>query len=272
MHALLHTHETDQPIAFFSGAYGNLPALRACLADADAQGASLKVFLGDATGCCGHSDETIQMLLEQCQVLIAGNLEEQAAIGSLSCGCGYGEGEDNRLSCQAHAYSLESLGEESRLQISQWPQSGVIATPFGRILLCHGSPDQNNEFLYESQLDDARLTAWLTENDCAAMACTHTGLPWVRQLAGQRVAFNAGVVGKPDHDGDPAVHYALLRWQGGKPIVTLQRVEYDQRAWVTQLRAEGIDEIFLSPLETGVWTVGVASLPEVERGRAPLAG
>ena len=33
MHALLHTHETDQPIAFFSGAYGNLPALRACTGD-----------------------------------------------------------------------------------------------------------------------------------------------------------------------------------------------------------------------------------------------
>jgi diadenosine tetraphosphatase ApaH/serine/threonine PP2A family protein phosphatase len=266
---VLYTHSSDQPIAFFGGAYGNLPALTACLKDAEANGASLNVFFGDATGCCGHSDETIQILTAQCQVRIAGNLEEQAAIGSLSCGCGYGEGEDNRLSCQAHAYSLESLSEDSRLEISRWPQSGVLATPHGRILLCHGSPDQNNEFLYESQLSDTRLTAWLNDLNCVAMACTHTGLPWIRQLTSDRVAFNAGVVGKPDHDGDPAVHYAMLRWHGGKPTVELKRVEYDHHAWVAQLRDEGVDDVFLSPLETGIWTVGVASLPEAERARSP---
>lgn len=267
MTALLHSHTSDNAIAFFGGSYGNLPGLSACINDATAQLSSLNVFLGDATGCCGHSDKVIDMLIEKCQVFIAGNHEIQAAAGELICGCGYESAEDEQLSCDAHAYAMHSLREDQQKLIGTWPETGIIDTPHGRILLCHGSPDRNNEFLYESQLNDQRLEAWLDEHDCTVLACTHTGLPWVRYLPGGRVAFNAGVTGKPDHDGDTAVHYARLTWKRGHPRVDIQRVEYDHMAWAQQLAADGVDEVFLTPLQTGWWTVGEASLPSVERGR-----
>jgi hypothetical protein len=50
--------------AALGGAYGNLFALRACLDDAAAQGAELRAFLGDAIGCCGHSDAVVAMVRE----------------------------------------------------------------------------------------------------------------------------------------------------------------------------------------------------------------
>mgnify|MGYP000086890701 CR=1 FL=1 len=260
-------HHDGGPIAFLGGAYGNVPALTACLDDAQQQGAALRVFLGDATGCCGHSDTTIDLLREYCQVHIAGNHEVQAAAGELTCGCGYGSGEDERLSCAAHAYAMHSLRADQRKLIASWPLTGLITTPHGRILLCHGSPDRNNEFLYESQIDEPRLEAWLDAHDAVGLACTHTGLPWVRYLAGGRFALNAGVVGKPDHDGDPAVHYALLRWIGGQPRIGIQRVAYRHALWADQLAVEGVDPVFLEPLRTGWWTVGEASLPPAESAR-----
>jgi arsenite methyltransferase len=269
MTTLLHTHDNDGAIAFFGGVYGNVPGLSACLQHAAQQQSALNVFLGDATGCCGHSDKAIDLLVEQCDVFIAGNHEIQAAAGELMCGCGYESGEDEQLSCDAHAYAMHSLRADQQALIGTWPETGIVDTPHGRMLLCHGSPDRNNEFLYESQLDDARLEAWLDQHDCEVLACTHTGLPWVRYLPGGRVAFNAGVVGKPDHDGDTAVHYARLTWKRGHARVEIQRVQYDHTAWAAQLASEGVEEVYLSPLRTGWWTVGEASLPPVERARRP---
>jgi hypothetical protein len=45
-------------------------------------------------------------------------------------------------------------------------------------------------------------------------------------------------------------------------------VIYDHRAWVAQLKREGVDAIFTEPLRTGWWTTGVKSLPAPEKGRA----
>ena len=78
-------------------------------------------------------------------------------------------------------------------------------------------------------------------------------------------SVNCGAVGKPDHDGDTAVHYAVLDALGGTYDAEIRRVPYDHPAWASQLRNEGVDSVFVEPLLTGVWTTGVASLPEAEQ-------
>jgi hypothetical protein len=138
----------------------------------------------------------------------------------------------------------------------------------------YGSPDRINEFLYESELDENRMTGWLQKHSAGALGCRHTGLPWTRRLSGGLLAFNCGAVGKPDHDGDPAVHYAFLQTPADQQWnVTIRRVEYDHRQWVGRLEQEGVDPIFAEPLRTGWWTTGVAGLPAIERqGSAARAG
>jgi len=256
-------------IAVMGGAYGNVPALRACLEHAASRGCTHHVFLGDATGCCGHSDECLRLIRERFQTLVAGNHEQEAAAGSESCGCGYTNAEDERYSCLAHQYAMDSLSDELRTWIARWPDLGLLETPAGNVLLCHGSPDRTNEFLYESQLDPHRLEAWLARYGAVALACTHTGLPWIRPLDAGRLALNVGAVGKADHDGDPAVHYAVLSVTPRGLHPTLERVTYDATAWADQLDREGVDKVFTEPLRTGWWTVGVHSLPETERSRRP---
>jgi predicted phosphodiesterase len=257
-----------QRLALMGGVYGNVPALRACLADAHRQGCDLYVFLGDATGCCGHSDEALLLLRQNFQVLVQGNHEEEAIAGSEDCGCGYGDVEDEKYGCMAHQYAMDSLSEESRRWMDSWRKNAVIELASGRLLLCHGSPDRINEFLYESELNEARLENWLHANSAQALACTHTGLPWIRQLVNGRFAVNCGSAGKPDNDGDPAVHYAVLNATINPWQISIRRVEYDCRAWAEQLDREGVDAIFTEPLRTGWWTTGVKSLPGFERERA----
>ncbi len=266
---ILRTYRYDgpAPLALMGGIYGNVPALQASLADARRCGAVFFAFLGDMTGCCGHSDEAITRVRRYFQVIIAGNHEQKAAEGALVCGCGYSNPDDEKYGCLAFRYAMDSLSAESREWLKTLPDMATIETAHGRILICHGSPAQTNEFLYESLLDDARLEGWLEEYGAIVLGCTHTGLPWVRRLHCARFAVNCGVVGKSDHDGDPAVHYALIKPGGGGFEVEIRRVAYDHESWARQLEAEGVDQIFVTPLRTGIWTTGVASMPASEQKR-----
>ncbi|HEY9880390.1 MAG TPA: metallophosphoesterase [Leptolyngbyaceae cyanobacterium] len=255
-------------IAAMGGTYGNLPALRACLQDAQANGCDVRLFLGDAIGCCGHSDEVVELIRQNFEVLVAGNHEQQAAAGATTCGCGYASPKDERISCLAFERSLADLNEANRQWLGTWPDFALLNTVAGRILLCHGSPAQTNEFLYESELDPAKLNHWLDEHQAIGFICTHSGLPWIRHLENGCFAVNCGVVGKPDHDGDPAVHYAVLTLAEGKVEIEMRRVDYDYLSWAKTLQQEGVDPVFIEPLRTGIWTTGISSLPRVERERA----
>ena len=84
------------------GAYGNVPALEACIRHARSRGCDPLAFTGDATGCCGHSDETLEVIRQNFSILVAGNHEQQAAAGSEACGCNYASAEDERYGCLAH--------------------------------------------------------------------------------------------------------------------------------------------------------------------------
>lgn len=255
-------------LAVMGGAYGNLSALDACLADSAAMGAELRAFLGDSIGCCGHSNEVVDKIRRGFDLFVAGNHEQQAVAGSKSCGCGYSSPDDEKISCEAFEIAVEALSEDSRQWLATWPNARIVDLEGGSVLLCHGSPGYTSEFLYEAELDDLRLEAWLDHFKVRGFICTHSGLPFIRNLRNGRFAVNCGVVGKPDHDADPAVHYAWIDLpKDGGPAIEIRRVSYDHEQWAQKMEGAGIDPIFVEPIRTGVWTSGVASLPFSERYR-----
>jgi hypothetical protein len=254
-------------LAVMGGAYGNVPAFTACLQHAYSLDCDGFAFIGDATGCCGHSDEIVQLVRDHCPILVAGNLEQKAVAGSTECGCNYASAEDEYYGSLAHQYAMKSLSEENRAWLGTWPDLGKLETTAGTILLSHGSPAQTNEFLFESELDLARLERWLDEFEAVGFVCTHSGFPWIRRLSDGRFAVNCGVAGKPDHDHDAAVHYATIDLRDLQ--LQIQRVEYDHLAWVDQLDVEGVDDLFTIPIRNGVWTCGILSMPPTERVLRP---
>jgi len=265
-HAMPIDCRNARKIAVFAGAYGNVPAMKACIEDAKSKQCDRLAFIGDAIGCCGHSNEILDLINTSMAIRVAGNHEQQAVLGQESCGCGYTSRDDELLGCQAFALATGELDACHRKALAHWPNELMLDSACGRILLCHGSPDRTNEFLYESQLDHLRLRKWLEQRDVIGFVCSHSGLPWIRSVDSSGFAVNCGVVGKPDHDGDTAVHYAILDCsRTGMICVTIESVTYDARAWAMQLRQQGVPEIFITPLETGIWTTGVKSLPESQR-------
>jgi len=257
-------------LAVMGGSYGNVPALTACLAHAQQIGCDGFAFIGDATGCCGHSDETIQLIRNHFQFLVAGNYEQKAASNEEDCGCNYANDEDNLYGSIAHQWAMRTLSDANRAWLGTWPDLAILNTHGGKILLCHGSPTQTNEFLYESEIDESRFERWLDAFGASGFVCGHSGFPWIRSLGGQRFAMNCGVCGKPDHDHDAAVHYATVEWHpGSEPGLNLQRVEYDHLAWADQLDGEGVDDVFTIPVRNGVWTCGLQSMPATERVLRP---
>lgn len=257
-------------LAAMGGAYGNVPALTACLEHAREAGCTDFAFLGDATGCCGHSDDTLAIIRANFSLLVAGNHEQKAAVGEEDCGCNYADAEDNHYGGIAHRWAMRSLSDENRAWLGSWPDLAILRTDAGNVLLCHGSPAQTNEFLYESTLDDGRLVEWLRTFNARGLICTHTGFPWIRHLPDGLFAVNCGVCGKPDHDHDAAVHYATVELKpDAPPALNIERVEYDHLAWADQLDAEGVDDVFTIPIRNGVWTCGLMSMPATERVLRP---
>lgn len=257
------THVTAATrLAVLGCAYGNVPALAACLDDAIAAGAGIAVFAGDALGFCGHAAEIVALVRTRCAVVVAGNHDQEGAAGSTLCGCGHADATDEALSCAASARQGEGLDDEDRSWLAALPPSALVTTPAGAVLICHGSPERTNEFLYGARFDAVRVGRWLDASGAVGLVCSHTGLPWRRVLPDRRWAVNCGSAGKPDHDGDAAVHYALI--DVASATIAIRRVVYDHRAWVARLIGEGFDERFLAPLLTGRWAWGSRGIPAGE--------
>src|SRR5580658_1794935 len=239
-----HPSKFPRKLAVMGGSYGNLAALESCLNDADRIDATLKAFIGDSIGCCAHSNEVVKMIRDGFDLFVAGNHEQQAVLGSKSCGCGYSSADDEKISCEAFELATAGLNTESREWLGTWPGEKIVDLEGGRVLLCHGSPGYTSEFLYEAELDNLRLEAWLDRFGVRGFICTHSGLPFIRHLADGRFAVNCGVVGKPDHDGDTAVHYAVIDLPAtGESNIDIRRVSYDHEGWALAMEFAGIADI-----------------------------
>lgn len=253
----VHLHA--RRVAVIGCIYGNVPALEACLTDAREAGCDAVLCAGDVLGFCGHAAETLALVERSCAVVIAGNHEREVVAGTGLCGCGHADPEDERRSCAASARQADGLEVADLLRIARWPTQMVVDLPQGALLLCHGSPDRINEFLHQESVERARLRGWLKDAGAQVLACTHTGVPWSLDLTEGLMAVNVGAVGKPDHDGDAAVHYAII--EPARPSAQIRRVAYDHHAWAARLVDEGVEPVVANQLVTGRWAWGTSTLP-----------
>ncbi len=145
-----------------------------------------------------------------------------------------------------------------------------------RFLLCHGSPRQTNEFLWESATSTHFLDRLSDEHDADVILGTHTGIHWQRDLKGGRRFINVGVLGRPENDGTANVWYTIVdidtgNRDAGQPASSV-RVEfvplrYDHERLAAEMRGEGLPDEFVETVLTGWWTTCLAVLPGKERRR-----
>ncbi len=198
--------------------HGNLPALDAVLADAEAVGADRWLLGGDYALFGAWPAETVTRLKGLDATWIRGNGERWT-----------GSPDDAPEAVRgAIEYSRKSLGPDLVQELAALPESWRDDDT----LYCHGSPASDvRSFRPDPADDEPELLARLSDG-VTRLVFGHTHLPFRRKAAGGPELINPGSVGMP-WDGDPRAAYAILPSDGS---VVYRRVAYDHRASADAVR------------------------------------
>jgi hypothetical protein len=253
-------------IAVFGGVYSNHLALRETLRDAVARGAEALFCLGDLGAFGPHPDKAFPPLRKYGVRPMQGNYDMSLAQGRDDCFCGYTDPRDNHFARLSYQYTFRNTSAAHKAWMGTWPREIRVTLGEHRVLMCHGSPRQINEFLWETGTPTGLLERFCRDYDTDVLCFTHTGIKWHRALPSGRYAVNVGAIGRPENDGTPAVWYTLLTADPDLGVEFVP-VDYDHETLAREMAREGLPDEFIETMRTGWWTCCLESLPLKERAR-----
>jgi predicted phosphodiesterase len=254
-------------IAVLGGIYSNYLALQAALGDIGRRGVDAIYCLGDLGAFGPHPDRVYPLLHEYDVHCIQGNYDNSLARDLSDCQCGYTDPRDNHFARISYQYTYSKTSSENRRWLGTLPSEIRLELGSRRALLCHGSPRQQNEFLWESTSSTAFLRHLFEQYKTDVILATHTGIKWHRRIDEQRHFINVGVLGRPENDGSNEVYYSLLEILPSGLDATFIPVQYDHHRLAWEMRSERLPEEFIETILTGWWTTCLEILPSKERRR-----
>ena len=193
-------------VAALYDVHGNLPALRAVLADPRCAAADVVVSGGDVSA--GPMPlEVLRLLEERGAVYVRGNADRAL------------EGWPATQLTDAQHEVLRSWASTLTLQLEG----------LGEVLFCHSTPRSEDDLVTRVTPEEEVAEA-LGAVSANVVVCGHTHVQFDRQIAGTRLV-NAGSVGMP-YEGRTAAFWALLG-----PEVELVWTPYDVAEAVAEIRA-----------------------------------
>jgi len=247
--------------AILSDVHGNLPALEAVLEDIERRSdVDATYHLGDLVGYAPWPNEVVELLFARGIAGVAGNYDSTTATRYAHCGCRSESPEQEALSHQSYAWTLDHVSEATRRRLAGLPFR-IDLRPAGghtagrKAALVHGAPTLNTLYWTEDRPDDfcrqMAARSGLGEGD--AILFGHTHLPWSREVEGILVV-NTGSVGRPK-DGDPRACYVLLEAPGDASPATWRvqhvRVPYDVERAARAVQASELPDAFAAQLREG---------------------
>lgn len=240
-----------QRLAVLSDIHGNIAALEAVMADAEVQGITDFVNLGDIVSGPLWPAETADFLMRYDWPTIAGNHERQLLT------------QARDVMGASDAYAAATLGDAHRRWLAALPTS---CTYSAAIFLCHGTPSSDLAYCLETVEPDSVRAASAAEVIArtgavrhALTLCGHTHVPRAIRLSDGRQVANPGSVGLQAYDwdvpyyhaienGDPKARYAIVE---PDLRITFRAIDYDHHAAAAKARKEGRDDWAIA-LEQGV--------------------
>ena len=218
-------------IAVISDVHGNLPALKAVLADIETRGADLTVNLGDCVTSPLWPKETFEALQSLALPTVRGNHDRWIE-----------ELPEDRLS-PAGKFARNALASEQRRALHSLPSRLDLGDG---ILACHGTPDDDSTYLLEELLDDGRFvparrgvleTRLENASGARVVLCGHSHRQAIIHGPSGCLILNPGSVGCPVFADipvapnleyrSPHARYAILTKRGGTWQVELIALDYD---------------------------------------------
>ena len=267
-------------LAFFGGLYSNYLALETAVSDARRRSVDAMYCLGDLGAFGPHPDRVFPLLSGNSIPCVQGNYDDSIGNELNNCQCGYTDPKDNYFAQISYDYTLANTSDDNKNWLRDLPNGLRLSIDGLEIQLCHGSPRRTNEFLWESTTSTAFLDRLCRDHDADVIVGTHSGIHWERELAHGRRYINAGVLGRPENDGQTCVWYTLIRTghdadpdavpcsmkSRAVPIsVDFVPIEYDYRRLAEEMRRENLPEEFVEAVLTGWWTTCLEVLPSRER-------
>lgn len=214
-------------IALFSDIHANLPALEAFFVSVEQQKPDAIYCLGDLVGYNVWPNEVINEIRRRGIPTISGNYDYGVGRSSDDCGCAYKTEKEKANGAVSIAFTNQMVGVEERAYLRTLPAHIRVEYERLNLLLVHGSPRRNNEYLFEDRDEKSMLRIM---GDADIMCFGHTHKPYHRVFReGERYrhAINVGSVGKPK-DGDTRGCWVLLEIdEMGFVRVEMVRFEYD---------------------------------------------
>lgn len=250
--------------ALLSDIHGNLHALDACLAHAQAHGAERIAILGDLVGYGAFPSEVVarcQSLQNEGAIVLRGNHEELIQSHHINA-----RNLTPSLGSQTAEWTHHQLSPAQRF----WLEILPLTVQVEHMLMVHASADAPERWRY---VEDERTASLSLDAACANPQVryvfgghVHHQSLYYRGAGRQLMAFKPtagipiptpkhrqwiatiGSVGQP-RDGNPRAMYALFDSTAEK--LTFHRVAYDHRAAARAVREAGLPEFFAQRLETG---------------------
>jgi putative phosphoesterase len=215
-------------VAVLADVHGNLPALRAVLADVEGDGVEAIVVAGDVVG--GPYPREALDVLARVPVdvtWIRGNCEREAV--AAWDGAPTATDEAGR----AAEWSARALDRAWRDRLDAWP----LTVALDGVRYCHASPRRDDEILTQAT-PEAAIREAIGDVREAMVVGGHTHQQLIRELDGGLTYVNAGSVGIP-YEGRPGAFWLIV--DDGQP--RLRETSYDVTAAVEELRASGFADV-----------------------------
>lgn len=231
--------------AVISDIHSNIHALQAVLADIDKRGVKDIYCLGDIVGYGAFPNEVISTLRLLGVKTLQGNYDESVGEELFTCGCDFADAESARLGEISNNWSIDNTSDDNKQWLRALPKQIAFTVGGMRVLMVHGSPRKNNEYLHR-HLSEAELIAATASAEFDVLLCGHTHLAYHRVINGRHI-INPGSVGKPKH-GNYNAAYGIVEIIGGNVTLSTIEVAYDTRQAGEAIIAAGLPVEFAKAL------------------------
>lgn len=237
-------------IALFADIHANLEALECVLADAEKEGCTDYICLGDVVGYNANPAECLQRVRELECPIVKGNHDED-------CGGDHGLEAMNPIAAEALLWTREQLSDDER----EWLRRLRMVRQVSDFTIVHSSLDQPQVWNYVTNKFDAMSS--FSYQFTRVCFHGHTHVPRIFAKDSQiselpaedtvldpnmKYFINVGSVGQP-RNGDWRACYGIFDVPSN--TITFRRLEYDIATAQKKILDAGLPEMLASRLAEG---------------------